>query len=239
MTLLDDERCQCQHRWAWEDPGKHEIATRIHKGLSAFCLEMFSPLNVFSPTLLELKAPLEDSNGDGMNLDKNTVALSVGKLPKKIKSRSEETTLPASKLSLIIPARMNRRLPVNGNIGWQDLRSSCADLVSYATSQDNAVQNVIFTAIVGLKKLLEEGDYGHDRHVGTTIEHIAHQLHVLTNGTSTVNQPGFPVVKSSVPRQGPNPTIRIGSEKSYMTKSKLVWFLRLFSNTQWKSIGMS
>ena len=78
---------------------------------------MFSPLSLFPPTLPKPKAPLEDSNGDGMNLDKNTVALSVGKLPKKIKSRSEETTLPASKLSLIIPARMNRRLPVNGNIG--------------------------------------------------------------------------------------------------------------------------
>ena len=72
-------------------------------------------------------------------------------------------------------------------------------MVSYATSQDNAVQNVIFTAIVGMKDLLEEGDSGHDRHNGTTIEHIAHQLHVLTNGTSTVNIPGFLVVKSCIP----------------------------------------
>ena len=71
----------------------------------------------------------------------------------------------------------------------------------------------MFTTIVHLKDLLEEGDFGHDRHNGTAIEEIAHQLHVLTNVTSTVNQPGFPVVKSSVPRQGPNPTIRIGSEK--------------------------
>ena len=207
IILLDGEMCKCQHRWAWEDLCKHEIAKRIHKGLSVFCLNMFLPLSLFSATLPKLKVPLEDANGEtrkameGMSVAIDPVALSVDKLTREVVIRSEETMLPASKSSLITLARITRRSPVNDIIGWQDLRSACSDLVSYATSQDNSVQNVVFTGIVGLKDLLEEGDYGHDRHNGTKIEHFAHHLHVLTNGTSMVNQPGFPVVKLSVPRQ--------------------------------------
>ena len=90
MTLLDDGRCQCQHRWAWKDPCKHKIANRIHKSQSAFCLDMFSPLSLFLPTLPKLKAPLENSNGErriameGMNQDINPVPLSIDKLSKEI-----------------------------------------------------------------------------------------------------------------------------------------------------------
>ena len=107
-----------------------------------------------------------------------------------------------------------RNCKINGNVSFGTLRDTCTKFSEIASQMDNSIQNTVYTLVEELTQLLEDGDFGADRHRGTLIEPVAACLHSLTCNTSTIIQPGFPVVRSSVPREGPNPTLRLGHKNS-------------------------
>lgn len=271
--IPDGERCSCDYVFCWEDECRHEIAKRIHRGLPAFDLALFSPLHRFQPVLPMLKAApstsvimrprndKEENANPGFEGDNNEQSASgefeghldgslalqpepvqygnLG-LPAALVANSEQPAASATKkrkvpgqdsqLSQIAispskggsvedvrpdhRAKRRKSCNINANVSYGNLRDACTALSSLASSMDNAVQNAVLTHIVKLKTLLDTRDYGSLMHKGTSVEAMAMQLNYLVGVGVQAIRPGHVVVKSSVPREGANPTNRLGGPKS-------------------------
>ena len=231
----EGEECPCAHEWASTCGCCHFIAKRIFRGEQPFCKK-----NIHSWHLFHVELPTSKSgNASNPGLptteyfqedsSKDVHVPSPSSLPPaqseteslKHSEITETTAVPASALKVKPSNNISDRVSTAfaakkpANISYHQLLAEGNKLANLSSHMNNEHIHVVYSMLVGMNMIVENGDHDPANHKGGPLEVFVKQL-VALGQTGVTAQAGDPKAKNCN-AHGPPTTHRLGSSKSSMT----------------------